>query len=110
MACNCNDDMENKVWVGTMLKFLVTPTATGFDADTDDWQVEIRYGSLGKVYKVFGKEDLAKTNDGYIVVIDTLGMNGMVYAIITAWVHDSDCEDGLRREVIKVCLIEIKNV
>lgn len=110
MACNCNNTDCDKVWTGTMLKFIVQPEARGFNPDENDWSVEIRYGSLGKVYKTFQRDELIKSKDGYIVVIDTEGLNGMVYAIVTAWIPDTDCEDNLRREVVKVGLVNIQNV
>ena len=111
MACNCNNIQtlahDTHPWVGTVLKFLVNPKATGFDAATDDWEVEVRYGSMGKVYKVFQKDDMVEKEDGYMIVIDTEGMNGMVRAIVYAYVPDADCEGNIRREVevVDLCII-----
>ncbi len=111
--CNCNNTTlaeSNKPWEGTTLKFLLTPTATGFDAAEDDWEVEIRYGSMGKVYKTFAKSDLVESNDGYFVVIETDGMNGLVRAIVRAYVNDEDCDNGIRKEVEVVDLCYINNI
>lgn len=105
-----NDDIYEKAWAGTELKFLVNPEASGFYADDDDWSIEIRYGSLGKTLKVYQKSDLIRSTEGYICVIDTQGISGMVYAVVTAYVNDSDCEDGLRREVVKKELCYVLSV
>ena len=110
MACNCDNiqtlALDTHPWVGTVLKFLVNPTATGFDASTDNWEVEVRYGSYNKVYKVFKKTDMIEKPDGYVIVIDTEGMNGLVRAIVYAYVPDADC--GVTRkevEVVDLCII-----
>lgn len=111
MSCNCaNNEEYEKAWAGTVLKLLVTPEATGFDIDDNEWYVEVRYGSLGKTLKVYGKSDLLRTDDGYVALIDTEGISGNIYIIVTAYVPDSDIRNGYRKEVVKEMLCNVMNV
>jgi len=112
MGCNCNKSqttlaLNEKPWQGTTLKFYLNPTATGFDAQTDDWEVEIRYGSSQRTYKTFKKTDLKESTDGWVLPIDTTNMNGLVRAIVLARLNDDDCDDGIRKEVCVVDLCEL---
>ena len=97
-------------YVGSDLKFLVEPSATGFDKEEDDWEVIISRGS-GKEL-VFNKEDLAKDGEGnFYVCFSTEGLGSGQYMItVIAHVPDNDFEDGFREEVENLALINIKKV
>lgn len=109
-TCACGCGTNRKWYVGTTLKILVEPTATGFNAAENNWSVEVRYGSQDTLYKKYEKEDLVETDDGkYIAVVDTReGVVGDVKVWVTAEIPDDDCEGGIRYEVGKsyVCTVE----
>lgn len=89
--------MNDKVYVGTELKYKVTITASGFDMDTDDWTVTI---ARGKVSKTFAKSECIHGEDGWYVCLDTTELGaGAYHAVVTAYVPDTDFPDGLRTEV-----------
>lgn len=108
MACNCNDNNLERVFTGTVLKLFLSPTATGFDAFQDNWEVEVRYG-LGNVLATYAKSDMIEGDGGHIAVIDTTGANGIMWAIVRAYVPDADCPGGIRTEVISIDLCNIVN-
>lgn len=111
MSCNCcNNEEYETAFAGTVLKLLVTPEATGFDIDDNEWNVEVKYGSLGKTLKVYEKSDMIRSDDGYIVLIDTEGISGYIHIIVTAYVPDSDIRNGFRKEVVKEALCNIMSV
>lgn len=113
MSCNCNgngNNIDESPWAGTDIKLLLNPQATGFDAKTDDWEVEIRYGQMGKLLKRYKKSDMTVVDDRYLIVIDTTGMNSSLYAVVYAFVPDSDCEGRVRKEVLKKFLCNVNNV
>lgn len=96
-------------FVGTELKFIVDITAVGFSMVDDDFTVTIRRGSK---QKVFEKADLARDGeDNFYVCFDSAEFgNGMIQAVVTAYVPDTDFPDGLRTEVYLMDLVNVKKV
>ena len=89
--------MNDKPHVGTELKYKVTMTASGFDMSIDDWTVTVARGAVSRVYT---KADCIHGQDGWYVCIDTTDFGaGQYYATLTAYVPDTDLEDGKRTEV-----------
>jgi len=108
------------VYIGTELKFLITIEADNFDMATDNFTVDIVRG-LNRQH--FEKSDLVDeeytetegnvevTKHHYYVCFDTATLGvGVVYAIVTAYVPDTDFEDELRTEVYKVELGKLMTV
>lgn len=95
------------VFLGTELKFKIDIEAQGFSMTDNDFTVEIVRGSKRKM---FAKSDLVNDGEGnYYVCFDTAEFGaGSIYAIVTAFVPDSDFPDMLRTEVQEVNLLTIK--
>lgn len=100
--------MEDRIYMGTEAKVVLTPVAEGFDPDENEWWVDVRYGSGNKLFKTYTKSDMVKSDGMWCIIVDTLTMSGDVRAIITAEIPDDDCDDGLRREVTVVRLFNVK--
>lgn len=97
MSCNCN---ENNPYAGSILKLFLSPTASGFDAENDDWYAEIRLGSAsGKKLLTLQKSDMHFINGEFVSFIDSTGMCGTLWVVVVAQVPDADIDGGLRREV-----------
>ncbi|MBQ6577232.1 MAG: hypothetical protein IJL91_05740 [Bacteroidales bacterium] len=102
---------------GTMLKYLLEITASGFDMDRDDFEVTLKRGSKSLTFK---KEDMVTeeytdivnnisiTKHHYYVCFDsTYFGNGVLVAVVTAWIPDDDFDDGRRRIVDRFDLINV---
>lgn len=100
---------QEKVYIGTDVKFIVEPTSPGFDKTQDDFEVLLK---RGKITKKFTKSDMiVDEDDNYYICFSTTEFGkGLVQAIITAHVPDDDFEDGFREEVDKIDLIDIMAV
>ena len=100
--------MQDQVFVGTKLKYAITVTSPGFNIAEDDLKVEIRRGEKSII---LNKEDLiVDENDQYYVCFDSAELgSGKVEAIITAFVPDDDFNDGIRTEVTKIDLVNLRN-
>jgi len=97
--------MEDFVWLGTKLKYLVKITASGFDMIADDFNVVLTRGSKSATFE---KSDLVFDGEDYYVVFDTTPFGaGELYYKITAHVPDGDFADGFRTEVFKKKLTTI---
>lgn len=97
-----------KAYLGTELKFLVEIEAGGFSMENDDFTVTIKRGSK---QKVFEKADLARVDDKFYVCFDSAELgSGMIQAIVTAYVPDTDFPDGLRTEVFVMDLLNVNRV
>lgn len=101
--------MIEGTYVGSKLKYAVTISSPGFDITRDDLTIDIRRGGK-KIH--FEKDDLiVDENDQYYVCFDSAALGpGKVEAVITAFVPDDDFDDGIRTEVAKVELVQLKNV
>lgn len=92
---------------GTELKFKVTVTATGFSMANDDFKVEVKSGRSSITLE---KEDLIEKSGEYYAVIDTNELPaGTLKLVATAYVPDSDADDGIRNEVAVTNLCQIVN-
>ena len=100
---------EEKTYVGTKLKYALSISSPGFDMAEDDFSVDI-LGSRTRVH--FDKEDLVvDENDQYYVCFDTAELgDGIIDAVITAFVPDEDFDDGVRTEKVKLTLISALKV
>lgn len=108
---------KEQAFNGTMLKYLLEITASGFDMDRDDFEVALKRGTKSLTFR---KEDLAV--ETYTEVIDNVSVekhhyyvcfdssyfgNGTIVVVVTAWVPDSDFDGGVRRIVDKFDLINV---
>lgn len=75
----------------------------------DDFTVTIKRGSK---QKVFAKADLARDGeDNFYVCFDSAEFGtGVIQAIVTAYVPDTDFPDGLRTEVYMMDLLTVNRV
>lgn len=96
-------------FIGTELKFLVEIEAGGFSMVDDDFTVTIKRGSK---QHVFAKADLIRDDeDNFYVCFDSAEFgSGMIQAVVTAYVPDTDFPDGLRTEVYLMDLLTINRV
>lgn len=101
--------INDKIFVGTELKFKIDIEAEGFSMEDDDFNVVIQRRN---VKKVFNKEGLIKDGEGnYYVCFDTAEFGvGTISAVVTAYVPDTDFPDGLRTEVYAMDLVNINKV
>lgn len=101
--------INDKIFVGTELKFKIEIEAKGFSMETDDFNVVIKRRNQVKAYN---KEDLVTDGEGgYYVCFDTAEFGvGTISAVVTAYVPDTDFPDGLRTEVYAMDLVNINKV
>lgn len=100
--------IEDEAFLGTEKKYLIDIKSSGFNMETDDFDIEIKRGS--KIIN-FKKEDLVKDLDGnFYIVFDTndLGPGGVTITVV-AHVPDEDFQDGFRDEVDKFKFLKIKS-
>ena len=100
--------MAESAYIGTDLKFLVEPTATGFNPATDQFEVTI---SCGEVSQTWTKSQLATdTHGNYYVCFSTSTFgNGIYYITVVTHTPDSDFTDGYREDVVPKPLIKVLN-
>lgn len=101
--------INDKIFVGTELKFKIEIEAEGFSMETDDFNVVVQRRN---VKKTFQKSDLVNDGEGgYYVCFDTAEFGvGTISAVVTAYVPDTDFPDGLRTEVYAMDLVNIYKV
>lgn len=101
--------VNDKIFVGTELKFKVDIQAAGFSMDHDNFTVLIRRRNQEKFFR---KEDLVNDGEGgYYVCFDTSEFGpGLISAVVTAYVPDSDFSDGFRTEVISMDLVLVNKI
>ena len=94
---------SGRTFIGTELKFAFTIEAAGFSMEDDDFNIVIR-GSKGSVELT--KDDCFKDGEGnwYFGFDSAATGPGYIMAKFTAYVPDSDFDDGLRTEVEEVTL------
>lgn len=96
---------QNNEPLGIDLKYLVNPTATGFDKNRDEWEVDI---TNGKAVLHFDKSDLIVEQGNYYVCFSTKDLGvGQYYITVTAHIPDSDFDDNFREEMWQAPLIPI---
>ena len=98
--------VTEKAYIGSDVKFIVEPTSTGFNKLTDDFEVLLKKGN---VTKLFHKSDMVvDAQNNYYICFNTAEFGkGLIQAIVTAHVPDSDFEDGYRDEVDKLDLLNV---
>ena len=100
--------MMDQGFLDTEFKYLVDIAASGFSMADDDFNIKLKRGN---VVKVFQKDDLVRDGDDFYLCFDSAEFGkGSITAIITAYVPDSDFEDGFRTEVYKLELVNVLGV
>ena len=94
-------------YTGEDLKYLITPTAQGFNPETDDWTVEIVCGRQ-RIKKNGRDLKTAETEGSYLITFNSEKMLGDVICIVTANIPDTDFQSGVRKEKYVFVLDEIK--
>lgn len=98
--------MDAFVFLGTKLKYLVIITAAGFSMVEHNFDIVL---SRGPKSKKFEKDELVFDGENYFLAFDTSDFGaGDLNATVTAYVPDSDFSDGIRTEVFKTKLTNIK--
>ena len=99
--------MEDRADYGTELKYAVNITAKGFDINEDSFEIDLYCGPK-KLH--FDKADLRVGSDNqYYLCFNSKDIGpGIVTAVITAHVPDTDFNDNVRDEVVSFFLINIK--
>jgi hypothetical protein len=83
---------------GDEAKYQIRIDAEGFNMETDDFEIELLYGMMGKKLTI-QKSDTIFSVDGFFFVFQTDDMVGRVTARCTYYIPDIDCADGRRTEV-----------
>ena len=109
----------NTAFNGTDLKYLLEIQATGFDMETDDFEVTLKKGQKTLVIK---KEDMpvesyydtdpatniSTEKHNYYVCFDSSYFgSGPITAVVTAYVPDVDFDGGIRKLVDKFELVNV---
>lgn len=95
--------------LGEEAKFAVNVSAEGFSMTDDTFKVSIMRGH--NVVKEYTKEDLVLDGDVWIMCVDTTETGtGSFDAAVTAYVPDSLFPDGLRTEIERVQLMNVKKL
>lgn len=95
--------IQRTIYQGTELKFALDIDIEGFSMDSDDFKVTIK--NTKSEITIPKSEMLLTENDEWLFTVDTAQMGtGDYYVIVTAYVPDTDFEDGLRTEVQKQLL------
>lgn len=100
--------VEDEAFLGTEKKYLIKIESSGFDMETDDFEIEIKRGPKTIHLE---KSDLVQDVEGnFFITFDTqeLGAGG-VSMTVTAHVPDEDFPDGIRDEVDKFKFLRIKS-
>ena len=102
---------QDKGYNGTMPKFLLEITASGFDMDRDDFEVVLNRGEKVKtitkaemptdLYTVV-ENNISIEKHHYYVCFDSAYFGpGMITAVVNMWVPDNDFPGGRRKIVDK---------
>ena len=98
---------QHIIW-GTEVKYLLALTAPGFDMNTDNFCVDV--SCSGKNIH-FRKQDLVYDvgEDKWYLCFDTKYFrSGEIVATVTAYITDGDFSDGIRDEVVRVKIGQLK--
>ena len=108
---------KEQAFNGSMLKYLLEISASGFSMDNDEFEVTLKRGTKTLTIK---KEDMVV--EAYTDIVDNVSIEkhhyyvcfdssyfgaGVISVVVTAWVPDVDFEGGLRRIVDKFELINV---
>ena len=102
--------MSNEyTWAGTGLKYAVSMTCEGFDMDEDDWTITV---ARGNKTIVFDANSAIRDNEGqwYICFDSAFFGPGRMTITFDASVPDEDFDEGIRHEIQRYDLINIKSL
>lgn len=112
--------IEDEAFLGTEKKYLIKIESSGFDMETDDFEVLLKRGGNTLTIR---KEDMVVepytvivdnvevTKKNYYICFNTADLGpGVVSMTVTAHVPDTDFPDGIRDEVDKFNFLRIKSV
>lgn len=91
---NCNDIIQQ----GEEAKYQITITRQGFDMNTDDFQLLLSWGMLGKSLTITKDECFSNEDDEWFFIFSTVNMIGKVTVDCEFKVPDTDYADGYRTE------------
>lgn len=108
---------QDNAFQGTMLKYLLEITASGFDMDRDDFEITLKRGAKSltipksdmvvEAYTESENNILIEKHRYYVCFDSAYFGNGVIVAVVTAWIPDTDFEGGVRKEVDKFNLINV---
>lgn len=109
MGCGCGCDNGGEyAWVGSGLKWAVTMTCEGFDMDTDPWTITVTRGSKSVV---FTPENSINDGGQWYICLDSSEIGpGEAYITFDAFVPDDDFETGVRHEIQRYKLVNLKSL
>ena len=89
--------LEGEYYIGTSIKILLSITGSGFDQDSNEYEVVATCGGKSVTYT---QEDVYIENNNHYLCIDTdLFKPGTLKLVITAKVPDDAFPRGYRKEV-----------
>lgn len=91
-------DCNNIIQRGEEAKYQITITRQGFDMNTDDFQLLLSWGLLGKSLTITKDECFSNEDDEWFFIFSTDDMIGQVTVDCTFHVTDTDYADGYRTE------------
>ena len=94
-------------YIGTDLKFIIEIESPGFSMSRDEFEVLLE-GSEGEI--LVPKRDMVHDANGkWYVCFDTNDLGpGLIRATVTAHVPDDDFVDGIRDEVDKYVIADVR--
>ena len=99
--------MNNNIIKGTGVKFKVDLSASGFDMDSCDFFFTIICGGVSKTIL---KDELVYDGTDWFLCFDTSDFwGGTMTVVTTAFIPDSDFQDGMRKEIDKRTLLVLKS-
>ena len=109
MGCGCGCDNGGEcAWVGSGLKWAVTMTCEGFDMDTDPWVITVTRGNKSVV---FTPENSINDGGQWYICLDSSEIGpGEAYITFDAFVPDDDFDEGIRHEIQKYKLVNLKSL
>ena len=101
--------MLKEFFIGTDLKFRFEIEAEGFDITSDKYSLFLTQGD--DVTKV-PPENIVDDGEGnYYLLVDTKTLKkGNLGLIVTVFIPDDDFKSGVRKEITKVSLCNIKEI
>lgn len=96
------------VYLGTDLKIKVALRCEGFSMLTDNFIVVIKCGKAAFPYEKSSSAWVRDDNNNYYLCLPTENLSGLVSMVATLHVPDDDFNGGIRREVLKQDMFNIK--
>lgn len=89
--------VDEGFYEGSDLKFQIDISATGFDQNSDRYNIDFYCGEK-KIS--FTQDDVISSDGKFYLPVPTGGLEpGMMKIVVTAFVPDSDFESGYRKEI-----------